>query len=136
MKRFLYPLLICWPLILAAVEPDEILDDPALETRARAISADLRCVVCQGENIDASDAGVARDLRRFVRERLLAGDDDAAVIDAVVARYGEFVLLDPALSSRNAPLWLFGPIAFLIGGFFAYRFIKSQGELADDENNH
>lgn len=88
-----------------AVQPDEVLPDPALEQRARAISAELRCLVCQNQSIDDSDAPLARDLRILVRERLRAGDSDPAVRDFVVARYGEFVLLRPPLSPRTLLLW-------------------------------
>jgi cytochrome c-type biogenesis protein CcmH len=89
-----------------AVQPDEILKDPALEARARALSQELRCMVCQNQSIDDSDAPLARDLRILVRERLSAGDSDGQVIDFLVARYGEFVLLKPRFSWRNALLWL------------------------------
>ncbi len=81
-----------------AVQPDEVLTDPALEARARALSKELRCMVCQNQSIDDSDAPLARDLRILVRERLMAGDSDAQVIDFLVARYGEFVLLKPRLN--------------------------------------
>jgi cytochrome c-type biogenesis protein CcmH len=85
----------------AAVNPDEVLDDPALEERARALSLDLRCLVCQNQSIDDSNAELARDLRLLVRERLVAGDSDEAVIDYVVSRYGEFVLLTPRFSVQT-----------------------------------
>ena len=98
-----------------AVQPDEVLADPALEARARALSARLRCMVCQNQSIDDSDAELAKDLRVLVRERLLAGDTDQQVIDFLVARYGEFVLLDPPFSLRNAALWG-APIALLLSG--------------------
>jgi cytochrome c-type biogenesis protein CcmH len=88
-----------------AVQPDEVLPDPALEARARNLSRDLRCMVCQNQSIDDSDAPLARDLRILVRDRLKAGDDDKQVIDFLVARYGEFVLLNPRLSWRTALLW-------------------------------
>ncbi|MBZ0163035.1 MAG: cytochrome c-type biogenesis protein CcmH [Notoacmeibacter sp.] len=100
-----------------AVRPDEVLADPALESRARAISANLRCMVCQNQSIDDSDADLARDLRILVRERLTAGDTDQQVIDFVVSRYGEFVLLKPRFSARNALLWG-TPILLLLGGGF------------------
>ena len=87
------------------VQPDEILSDPALEARARALSRQLRCMVCQNQSIDDSDAPLARDLRLIVRERLRAGDTDAQVIDFLVARYGEFVLLKPRLAWHTALLW-------------------------------
>jgi cytochrome c-type biogenesis protein CcmH len=98
-----------------AVQPDEILPDPAMEARARAISATLRCPVCQGENIDESNAPVARDLRLVVRERLVAGDSDAQVVTYVTDRFGEFVLFDPPRTGANLILWLAGP-AMLVAG--------------------
>lgn len=101
---------------VVAVTPDEMLADPALEARARAISAQLRCVVCQNQSIDDSDADLAGDLRRLVRERLLAGDTDEQVMDFLVARYGEFVLLKPRLSSRNLLLWAAPLLALVAGG--------------------
>ncbi|MCF3642585.1 cytochrome c-type biogenesis protein CcmH [Rhizobium sp. TRM95111] len=88
-----------------AVNPDEVLDDPALEARARTLSAELRCMVCQNQSIDDSNAELARDLRLLVRERLKNGDSDAAVIDYVVSRYGEFVLLNPRLRGETLLLW-------------------------------
>jgi cytochrome c-type biogenesis protein CcmH len=98
-----------------AVEPDEMLSDPALEVRARALSKELRCMVCQNQSIDDSEAPLARDLRILVRERLQAGDSDRQVIDFLVARYGEFVLLRPRFSWHTALLW-FGPATLLIAG--------------------
>lgn len=98
-----------------AVLPDEILADPVLEARARAISDELRCLVCRSESIDESNADLARDLRILLRERLVAGDTDAEVKDFMVARFGEFVLLKPRFSLGNALIWLSGPIVFLIG---------------------
>ena len=98
-----------------AVQPDEILADPVLEARARSISKEVRCLVCRNESIDDSNASLARDLRLLVRERLTAGDSDAEVLDYLVERYGEFVLLKPKFSAANAALWLAGPAAFLIG---------------------
>lgn len=98
-----------------AVLPDEILADPALEARARSISAGLRCLVCRNENIDESNAGLARDLRLLVRERLTAGDSDDAVVAYIVDRYGEYVLLDPTTTGANLLLWVAGPAALLVG---------------------
>ena len=98
-----------------AVQPDEILPDPALERRARAISADLRCLVCQNQSIDESDAPLARDLRILVRERLKSGDDDAKVRDFVVQRYGDFVLLRPRFALHTALLWLAPALALGLG---------------------
>ena len=107
-----------------AVQPDEILPDPALEARARAISSELRCVVCQSESIDDSNADIARDLRLLVRERIVAGDTDEQVQDFVVDRYGEFVLFRPPFTARNATLWLAGPVLLLAGGTIAFAFIR------------
>ncbi len=98
-----------------AVQPDEMLADPVLEARARAISKEVRCLVCRNESIDDSNADLARDLRLLVRERLVAGDSDAEVLDYLVERYGEFVLLRPVFSVANALLWFAGPIVFLLG---------------------
>src|SRR5215213_3147793 len=95
-----------------AVQPDEILKDPALEARARSLSQELRCMVCQNQSIDDSDAPLAKDLRVLVRERLTAGDSDNQVIDFLVARYGEFVLLKPRVSAHTLLLWL-APFAVL-----------------------
>jgi cytochrome c-type biogenesis protein CcmH len=100
-----------------AVLPDEVLRDPVLEARARALSRDLRCMVCQNQSIDDSDAPLARDLRILVRERLKAGDGDRQVLDFLTARYGDFVLLRPRLSWRTAALWG-TPAAILILGAF------------------
>ena len=109
-----------------AVQPDEILPDPGLEARARAISQLLRCPVCQGENIDDSNAVISRDLRILVRERLLAGDSNEEVIDFIVARYGEFVLFQPRATGANWLLWLAGPGMLLAGGAMAALFIRSR----------
>ena len=98
-----------------AVQPDEILKEPALESRARALSQELRCMVCQNQSIDDSDAPLARDLRVLVRERLTAGDSDGQVIDFLVARYGEFVLLKPRLSAHTLLLWS-APFAVVLAG--------------------
>lgn len=106
MRRLLFTLfLIVQALPALAVNPDEILADPALEARARAISAELRCMVCQNQSIDDSNADLAKDLRLIVRERLKRGDTDEQVFDYLVSRYGEFVLLKPRLSARTSILW-------------------------------
>ena len=97
------------------VEPDEVLADPALEQRAREISKGLRCLVCQNQSIDDSDAQLARDLRVLVRERLAAGDSDTAVVDYVVSRYGDFVLLEPPMRIGTYALW-FGPALLVLAG--------------------
>jgi cytochrome c-type biogenesis protein CcmH len=107
---------LLYPIALyAAVQPNEMLSNPALETRARALSQQLRCMVCQNESIDDSDAPLAHDLRVLVRERLQAGDSDAQILDFLVARYGEFVLLKPRLSWRTAALWGLPPALLLVG---------------------
>ena len=113
--KWLWLVLLLLATPVAAVQPDEILGDPVLEARARAISAGLRCPVCRNESIDESNAPVARDLRLMVRERLLAGDSDAQVVDAVVARFGEFILLQPDATGANLILWL-APAAMLLLG--------------------
>jgi len=99
-----------------AVLPDEILDDPALEARAREISKGLRCLVCRNESIDESNADLARDLRLLVRERLVAGDSDPETMDFIVARFGEYVLLRPTTRGSNWLLWAAGPFMFLLAG--------------------
>ena len=105
-----------------AVQPDEILDDPKLEARAREVGKELRCLVCQNQSIDDSDADLARDLRVLVRERIVAGDSNQEVIDYVVSRYGDFVLLNPPFKLKTYALW-FGPgilILFGIGTVFLF----------------
>jgi cytochrome c-type biogenesis protein CcmH len=104
------------PTPLLAVQPDEMLSNPVQEARARALSRELRCMVCQNESIDDSEAPLAHDLRVLVRERIKAGDSDAQIIDFLVARYGEFVLLKPRLSWHTALLWGLPPVLLLFGG--------------------
>jgi cytochrome c-type biogenesis protein CcmH len=99
-----------------AVQPDEIMSDPAGESRARGLSRELRCMVCQNQSIDDSDAPLARDLRLLVRERIASGDSDAQVIDFLVARYGEFVLLKPQFKPHTLALWLLPPLVLAAGG--------------------
>ncbi|TPK92052.1 cytochrome c-type biogenesis protein CcmH [Mesorhizobium sp. B2-4-12] len=113
-----------------AVKPDEMLADPALETRARALSEGLRCMVCQNQSIDESDADLARDLRILVRQRLVAGDSDQQVMDYVVSRYGEFVLLKPRFDLRNALLWGTPVLLLLVGGMFIALNARSRRKLA------
>jgi len=103
------------PTPLLAVQPDEMLPNPAQEARARALSQQLRCMVCQNESIDDSEAPLAHDLRVLVRERIKAGDTDAQILDFLVARYGEFVLLKPRLSWHTAALWGLPPALLLLG---------------------
>lgn len=107
-----------------AVEPDEILSDPVLEDRARVISKDLRCLVCRNENIDDSNADLARDLRLLVRERLVAGDSNDQVIDYVVDRYGEYVLLNPTTKGANWLLWAAGPMMLVAGLGIGFSFVR------------
>ena len=119
MLKFCKTVLLClfvatMALPVAAVQPDEVLEDPVLEDRARELSKGLRCLVCQNESIDESNAPLARELRIVVRERLVEGDSDDEVIDFLVERYGEFVLLKPRTDGWNMVLWLSGPALFLI----------------------
>jgi cytochrome c-type biogenesis protein CcmH len=116
-----------------AVRPDEMLADKALEARARAISAGLRCLVCQNQSIEDSDADLARDLRVIVRERLTSGDTDKQAVDYIVARYGEYVLLNPVVAPHTLLLWFATPVVLLVGGAgiaFAVRRKKSVAVVA------
>ena len=115
-----------------AVQPDEILDDRALEERARTISQQLRCLVCQNESIDSSNADVARDLRLIVRERLVAGDTDEEIIDFVVGRYGDFVLLNPPLRARTVLLWAAPVLMTLLGLTLIFVFFRSMGKRREE----
>ena len=122
-----------------AVQPDEMLDDPVLENRARELSRELRCLVCRNESIDESNAGLAKDLRVLVRERIAAGDSDEEVIAFVTDRYGEFVLLRPTLTGANVILWVAGPVMLLLGAGIAFATIRRRtsaptpAPLSDDE---
>lgn len=109
---------------LWAVQPDEVLDDPALEARAREISQGLRCPVCRNESIDESNADLSRDLRLMVRERLVAGDSDAEAVEAIVARYGEYVLLRPTARGANLILWLAAPGMLLLALGIGYATVR------------
>lgn len=113
---------------LAAVEPDEMLDDTLLEKRARHISDGLRCLVCQNESIDESNASLAKDLRILVRERLSEGDSDSEVVDYIVARYGEFVLLQPTTGGWNWVLWATGPIGFVLALLIAAGYLRARSK--------
>ena len=106
------------------MQPDEIMADPVKEARARDLSRELRCMVCQNQSIDDSEAPLARDLRLLVRERIAAGDSDAQVIDFLVARYGEFVLLKPRLNPHTWLLWLLPPLALAGGGFALWTYSR------------
>ncbi len=131
MKHFFFILLCLLATPLMAVQPDEILDDPALEARARDISKGLRCLVCRNENIDDSDAELARDLRLLVRERLMAGDSDQDVVDFVVTRYGEYVLLNPRGGGSNLLLWGAGPGMLLLGALIAVSYLRRRQSTAE-----
>lgn len=121
-----------------AVQPDEILPDAALEERARDLSKGLRCLVCRNESIDDSDAPLARDLRLLVRERLVAGDSNSEVIDFVVDRYGEYVLLQPRTDGVNLLLWGAGPIMLILAGALGFGYVRSRArakEVAQSDLN-
>ena len=127
---------LLFPYTTNAVDPSEILRNPTLEKRARHISKDLRCLVCQNQSIDDSDAPLARDLRLLVRERLIQGDTDNEVFDYVVSRYGDFVLLRPPVKAVTAILWL-GPAIFVLIGFIGLiRYFRRQtaDENSEDQN--
>lgn len=146
MKRLVRALLVsaavwsCGSVSHAATSPDEVLDDPALEARARELSKELRCLVCQNQSIDDSDAELAQDLRRIVREQLKAGKSDEEIITFLTERYGDFVLLRPPVKPATYGLWL-GPFAvFAVGGLGLVFWIRhrprrssAQGELSADE---
>jgi cytochrome c-type biogenesis protein CcmH len=122
--------LLAAPPASAAIGPDEVLEDPAAEARARAITAELRCVVCQGQAIDESNAEIARDLRMIVREQVVAGRSDREIFDFLVERYGEFVLYRPPFNARNAALWLAGPVFLVVGAGIAFAFIRRRAQVA------
>ena len=124
-------LLLLFAPLAGAVQPGEQLADPALEARARAISAELRCLVCQNESIDQSDADLAHDLRVLIRERLTAGDSDRQVRDYLVRRYGDFILLKPPVKPVTYLLW-FGPFALIVLGAIAIAmFLRRRGAATD-----
>lgn len=116
-----------------AVEPDEILDDPVLEERARELSKGIRCLVCRNESIDESNAELARDLRLLVRDRLVEGDSDSEVIDFLVSRYGEYVLLTPRATGANLVLWFAPAILFLIAFVIAMVYVRGRREPTAEE---
>ena len=126
MRAFSFAVLVIFiPFVSYSVEPNEVLSDPTLEERARNISKDLRCLVCQNESIDESNASLAKDLRILVRERLVAGDSDDEVLNFIVDRYGEFALLNPRSDGFNLILWLSGPLMLIIALIISFTFIKS-----------
>jgi cytochrome c-type biogenesis protein CcmH len=132
--------LLAWTMMLTlataayAVQPEEIMSDAAKEARARDLSRELRCMVCQNQSIDDSEAPLARDLRLLVRERIAAGDSDAQVIDFLVARYGEFVLLKPRLNSHTWLLWSLTPLALLAGGIALWIHGRRRGQSSAERD--
>lgn len=137
MKRVLPALLAIaltlMPSVLYAVQPDEIMSDPAQEARARNLSRELRCMVCQNQSIDDSDAPLARDLRLLVRERIAAGNTDQQVMDFLVARYGEFVLLKPRVEGHTLLLWLVPPLVLAGGGVALWLINRRRNRAAPNE---
>ncbi|KEJ97912.1 cytochrome c-type biogenesis protein CcmH [Pseudosulfitobacter pseudonitzschiae] len=133
MKRLLMILLLL-ATPLWAVEPGEVLDDPALEARAREISQGLRCLVCRNESIDESHAPLARDLRLLVRERLVAGDTNAETVDFIVARYGEYVLLRPQATGANWLLWGAGPVMLLLALLGAGLYLRGRARSSTPQD--
>lgn len=137
--RWLALILLLLAAPVAAVQPDEVLDDPALEQRARALSEGLRCPVCRNESIDESNAGISRDLRLLLRERLVAGDSDAEAVQFLVDRYGEYILLNPRAEGANILLWLAAPILLVVAGGVAFVTIRARSQaptpdaLSDEE---
>jgi len=126
---------------VVAVQPAEVLSDTVMESRAREISKGLRCLVCRNENIDESNADLAKDLRMLVRERLIEGDSNDEVVDYVVDRYGEYVLLKPTLTGSNKLLWIAGPLMLLAALFVGVNFVRRRenetevAELTQDEQD-
>ncbi|MEN8934541.1 cytochrome c-type biogenesis protein [Planktotalea arctica] len=116
-----------------AVQPDEMLSDPALENRARELSRGLRCLVCKNESIDESNASLARDLRILVRDRLTAGDSDDEAIEFIVARYGEFVLLRPTVTGSNWLLWAAGPLMLLLAGGIGLSYLRGRAAAPESD---
>lgn len=140
MRALVAAFMLLMALPVWAVQPDEVLSDPALEARARELSKGLRCLVCQNESIDESNADLARDLRLLVRERLVAGDSDAEVLAFLVERYGEFVLLRPTISGVNWLLWAAGPLMLILAGLGGAVYLRGRSRatpatdgLSDDE---
>ena len=119
-----------------AVEPGEILSNPKLEARARSITKGLRCIVCQNQSIDDSNASVARDMRLLVRERLIAGDNNKQVVDYIVERYGDYVLLRPPFQTNTLALWIGPPFLALIILFIIIRFLITQRNQSKSSSDH
>ena len=133
MRQALAILLMVIALPLSAVQPDEVLDDPVLEQRARDLSKGLRCLVCQNESIDESEAPLARDLRLLVRERLVGGDSDSQAIDFIVDRYGEYVLLRPTVTGSNWLLWAAGPLMLLLASAIGFGYLRTRQGAPEPE---
>jgi cytochrome c-type biogenesis protein CcmH len=127
-----FGILLCLALAMAspahAVQPDEVMSNPAQEARARNLSRELRCMVCQNQSIDDSNAPLARDLRLLVRERIATGDNDQQVLDFLVARYGEFVLLKPPFEPSTLPLWLLTPLILIGGGLALWGYSRRRSK--------
>jgi len=131
LRIFLLGLAISFASPTLAVQPDEILDDPALESRARDISSGLRCLVCRNESIDESNAELARDMRLLVRERLVEGDSNSEVLDFIVERYGEYVLLRPTTEGANMLLWIAAPVMFVIALLSAGLYLRQRANAPE-----
>ena len=135
LQKVIFILLISICTTAIAVEPHELLENPLLEERARQISKDLRCLVCQNESIDESDAALARDLRVLVRERLQLGDSNDEVLQFVVDRYGEFALLRPRIDGVNYILWWFGPLFLLFSIATALMYVRKLGRISKNSSD-
>ena len=135
LQKVIFILLISICTTVIAVEPNELLENPLLEERARQISKDLRCLVCQNESIDESDAALARDLRVLVRERLQLGDSNDEVLQFVVDRYGEFALLRPRIDGVNYILWWFGPLFLLFSIATALMYVRKLGRISKNSSD-
>ena len=135
LQKVIFILLISICTTVIAVEPHERLENPLLEERARQISKDLRCLVCQNESIDESDAALARDLRVLVRERLQLGDSNDEVLQFVVDRYGEFALLRPRIDGVNYILWWFGPLFLLFSIATALMYVRKLGRISRNSSD-
>ena len=131
MKYLIVAICMLLALPLGAVQPDEVLDDPVLEQRARDLSKGLRCLVCQNESIDESDASLARDLRILLRERLVQGDTDEQAISFIVDRYGEYVLLRPTVTGSNWLLWAAGPLMLLMAGGVGFAYLRGRDKASE-----
>ena len=135
MRYFIVAICMLLALPLGAVQPDEVLDDPVLEQRARDLSKGLRCLVCQNESIDESDASLARDLRILLRERLVQGDTDEQAISFIVDRYGEYVLLRPTVTGSNWLLWAAGPLMLLLAGGVGFAYLRGRDKASEQTIN-